>query len=149
MRLNLARTTARFTERPVISPAYNTVFEFPFLSKKDFTRFCKAYCCWFNSTYGVLSFLNIRSRTLDYPIFTKGHIESLPVPNPKKCDLNVLVEVFEKNQDKELKPFPQIHEDSIRAEIDNAVKGILPQLPDAKELREFISMEPSVHQRRE
>lgn len=149
MRLNLARTTARFTEDPVISPTYNTVFEFPFFSDKDFTVFCKAFCCWFNSTYGVLGFLNIRSRTLDYPIFTKGHIESLPVPDPKKCDLNVLAEIFEKIQDKDLKPFPQINEDAIRAEIDDAVQEILPQLPDAKELREFISMEPSVHQRKE
>ena len=40
----------------------------------------KAWCIWFNSTAGILSYLNIQQRKLTYPAFSLDGLRSLPVP---------------------------------------------------------------------
>lgn len=152
-RLNTTKTTARFTEYGVIGYAFVPINQFLINGKKiginnDEERYidlCKAYCLWFNSTYGILSFLNIRSRDLSYVRFTLGYLKTLPVPKPNKCGIALLSNTFDKLCEKDLKALPQIHIDPVRKAIDDAVFSAVQGLPKPKKLREYISNEPSVH----
>lgn len=153
LHLQLARTTARFTEYGVIGYAFVPIHQFLINGKKiginnDEDRYidlCKAYCLWFNSSYGILSFLNIRSRKLTYPYLSIRYLKTLPVPKPSECDLSFLSKTFDKLCDKDLKALPQIHNDPVRKVIDDVVFKSVPDLPNPKNLRKYISNEPSVH----
>ena len=111
----------------------------------------KAWCVWLNSTYGIISFLNIRSKTLSYPSFSLEGLRSLPVPSPSQCDIERLAITFDRLSDSKLCPFPEIENDPTRHAIDDAVIEAVPSLPtkDVNLLRQSIALEPSVHNKNE
>lgn len=153
MYLKATRTSARFVEHPSVGSHFLAVCMADVTRNINFTRsevkgLCKAYCLWFNSTYGILSFLNIRSRKLTYPDFAISYLESLPVPKLAKRDLPLLIKNFDEIAEKELRPLPEMHLDPVRKEIDQIIRTVVLGLPDAKELRILISQEPSVHGRK-
>ena len=153
MYLKASRTSARFVEHPSVGSHFLAVCTADVPRNTKFTTsdvkgICKAYCLWFNSTYGILSFLNIRSRKLTYPDFAVSYLESLPVPKLEKCNLSLLIKTFDKLAEKELRPLPEMSIDPVRKEIDNVVQTSIQGLPDAEQLRILISEEPSVHGRK-
>ena len=141
-RLNLNMTFAVYSKSPLLGSAFVPVVPNA-ENKKDI---CKAWCVWFNSTLGILSFLNNRQKQLTYPQFSLDILRSLLVPHPDHCDIKFLAQTFDKYADKKLKAFPDICDDEIRHELDKAVVKAVPGVdPEMiKQCRLAISQEPSV-----
>ena len=141
-RLNLNRTFAVYSKQKTIGSAF-----VPVTPNADGNEYlCKAWCVWFNSTLGVLSFLNIRQKNLTYPNFSMDSMRALPLPHPDRCDIGLLVQTFDKYATEKLKSFPEIHEDSVRHALDEAVVNAVPGLDMQmiEQCRHKISQEPSV-----
>ena len=140
--LYLTRTLAVYSTQPLIGSAFT-----PVTPKADNKKeLCKAWCVWFNSTPGILSFLNIRQKILTYPNFSMDSLRSLPVPHPDRCDINLLAQTFDKYANAKLNAFPDICDDAVRLALDEAVVRAVPGL-DSKMIercRASISRESSV-----
>ena len=117
MWLNLVRTVAVFSDNPILGSAFIPVIPNG-LNKEEI---CKAWCVWFNSTLGIIAFLNIRQKKLSYPHFSLDGLRSLPVPNPDNCDIKHLVKVYDQYADSTLLPMPEMGKDPIRHTLDDAV----------------------------
>ena len=143
MRLNLTQTPAVFSDEPVLGSAF-----VPTSPRTGNAReLCKAWCAWFNSTLGVIAFLNTRQKNLTYPNFSLEGLRSLPAPCPDHCDTAALAAVFDDRADDRLQPLPRIHLDPVRDALDNAVLAAVPGLPagDLPRWRQSIALEPSVN----
>lgn len=143
MRLNLTQTPAVFSDEPVLGSAF-----VPASPRTGNAReFCKAWCVWFNSTFGVIAFLNTRQKNLTYPNFSLEGLRSLPAPCPDHCDTAALAAVFDDRADDHLQPLPRIHLDPVRDALDNAVLAAVPGLPtgDLPRWRQSIALEPSIN----
>ena len=145
MWLNLARTAAVFSEKPTLGSAFIPVTP----KGGNNEALCKAWCVWLNSTPGTIAFLNIRQKKLSYPHFSLDGLRSLPVPSPDRCDLDRLVETFDRYANETLLALPQIDEDPIRRALDDAVLQAVPGLSntDFAQWRSSIPLEPSVNNR--
>ena len=108
---------------------------------------CKAWCVWFNSTFGVIAILNTRQKKLTYPSFSLKGLRSLPVPCPEHFDAATLAAVFDARADDRLQALPRIHEDPVRCALDDAVIEAVPGLPagEIAAWRQSIALEPSVN----
>ena len=145
-RLNLVRTTAAFSPMRILSSAFVPVTP---KAEENQEEICKAWCVWLNSTFGIISFLNHRTRDLTYPNFSQLALQSLPVPEPSKCDILRLARVYGKYAKSELLALPRIEKDSVRKALDEAVLASVPGLTDnVAELRRLIAAEPSVHNKK-
>ena len=146
MRLNLVQTPAVFSDEQILGSAFVPVHP----NNQDTIRICKAWCVWFNSTLGVLSFLNVRQKHLTYPYFSLVALRSLPVPDPDHCDIDALEQVFNQYADSALLPLPQMHLDPVRQALDDAINRAIPELStgieiDFANLRRNITLEPTVN----
>ncbi len=149
--LKLTSTPAVFSDNPIIGSAFITV-TLAEREKRQSLRLCKAWCVWFNSTFGVLAFLNARQRKLTYPRFSVNGLRDLPAPDPKKCDIRLLAAAFDEYADQTLRPLPQLNDDPVRLALDQAVVEALPGKTGKKAAankasawRRLIPSEPSVH----
>ena len=116
-------------------------------------QIAKALCLYLNSTPGILSLLGGRdNRVPSYPSFSLDTLRSLPVP-----DLSVLEPAgreslsswFDWLRYQKLSPFPQIHEDRVRNQIDDAVINALDMDSESvASVRRELAREPSVMDRR-
>ncbi len=109
----------------------------------------KAMCLYLNSTIGLLALLGRRdNRKPSYPSFSLDTLRSLPAPNfaalgPAQRDL--LNGWFDRLQNETLQPFPQMHEDPVRRQIDDAVTTALGLDPEwVATIRRELAREPSV-----
>ena len=125
MRLNLAQTPAVFSDEPVLGSAFIPVSPIG----DNSNELCKAWCVWFNSTFGIIGFLNTRQKNLTYPNFSLDGLRSLPVPRPSHCEVARLVATYDQCADKVLRPLPEIHADQVRHALDEAVLKAVPNLP--------------------
>ena len=143
MRLNLTQTPAAFSDEPILGSAF--VPASPRTGNRR--ELSKAWCVWFNSTFGVIAFLNTRQKNLTYPNFSLEGLRSLPAPCPDRCDTAALATAFEDCSDDRLQPLPRIHEDPVRRALDDAVLTAVPGLPtgDLADWRRAIALEPSVN----
>lgn len=145
-RLNLVRTTAAFSPMRIVSSAFVPVTP---KAEENQEEICQAWCVWLNSTFGIISFLNHRTRDLTYPNFSQHALQSLPVPDPMKCDISRLARTYDKYAKSELLALPKIEKDSVRKALDEAVLASVPGLTgDVAELRRLIAAEPSVHNKK-
>ena len=109
----------------------------------------KALCLYLNSTPGLLSLLGARdNRVPSYPSFSLDTLRSLPVPNFAalgRAERDLLSSWFGWLQDEVLLPFPHMHEDPVREQIDDAVVKAL-GLDDewVATIRRELAREPSV-----
>ena len=110
-------------------------------------------CLYLNSTPGLLSLLGARdNRKPSYPAFSLNTLRTLPAP-----DLSALVTAsrdlmsswFDRLRDETLLPFPQMHEDPVRHQIDDAVAKALDLDPDwIDAVRRELAREPSITDQR-
>ncbi len=151
MYLTLCQTPAVYSNDQILGSAFVPVSPVVREGGGGRTVLSKAWCVWLNSTYGIISFLNIRSRKLSYPSFSLEGLRSLPVPSPSQCDLEKLAITYDQLSDSKLCPFPEIENDPTRHAIDDAVIEAVPGLPtnDINLLRQSIALEPSVHNKKE
>ena len=146
MRLNLTQTPAVFADEPILGSSFVPVLP----AENDRMRLCKAWCVWFNSTLGVISFLNVRQKNLTYPSFSLDALRSLPVPHPDHCDISALEQAFEQHADTPLQPLPGIDTDPVRQALDDAVSRAIPELSKGMDggiadLRRAVALEPTVN----
>ena len=109
----------------------------------------KALCLYLNSTPGLLSLLGERdNRKPSYPSFSMDTLRSLPVPNFAAlgaAERDLLSSWFGWLQNETLQPFPQMHEDPVRQQIDDAVIKALGLDPEwVATMRRELAREPSV-----
>ena len=146
LRLNLARVVAvMLPERAVGSIWTPCRLNDPDLSK--------AVCLYLNSTPGLLSLLGARdNRVPSYPSFSLDTLRSLPVPNfaaLAAAERDLLTNWFDWLQNDTLQPLPQMHDDPVRRQIDDAVIKALSLDPDwVATMRRELAREPSVTDRR-
>ena len=113
----------------------------------------KALCLYLNSTPGLLSLLGARdNRKPSYPSFSLDTLRSLPVPDLSAlgaAERALMDDWFDRLQNDTLLPFPQMAEDPVRRQIDEAVTQALGL--DAEwvaTIRRELAREPSVTDRR-
>ena len=113
----------------------------------------KALCLYLNSTPGLLSLLGARNnRKPSYPSFSLDTLRSLPVPDFGTLEADkrdMLSSWFDWLGHETLQPFPQMHEDPVRRQIDDKVIEALGL--DSKwvaTVRRELAREPSVTNKR-
>ena len=109
----------------------------------------KALCLYLNSTPGLLSLLGARdNRKPSYPSFSLDTLRSLPVPNITElgnAQRDLLGSWFDWLANQTLLPLPQMHQDPVRRQIDDAVGQALGLDSEwAATLRRELAREPSV-----
>ena len=116
-------------------------------------QIAKALCLYLNSTPGILSLLGGRdNRVPSYPSFSLDTLRSLPVPDFSVLELagsESLSSWFDWLRYEKPLPFPQMHEDPVREQIDDAIVNALDL--DAEwiaSIRRELVREPSVMDRR-
>ena len=111
--------------------------------------FAKALCLYLNSTLGLLSLLGARdNRKPSYPSFSLDTLRSMAVPDFSKLGQNerdLLNDQFDWLATSPLMPLPRMHEDPVRAQIDEAITQVLEVDPDwVSMVRNQLAREPSV-----
>ena len=112
-------------------------------------RINKALCLYLNSTPGLLSLLGARdNRKPSYPSFSLDTLRSLPTPNFADLgdsELELLSSCFDRLQNETLQPFPQMPDDPVRQQIDDAVVHALGLGTEwVATIRRELAREPSV-----
>ena len=142
LRLNLARVAAVTLSERAVGSRWTPC-------RPHDPETAKALCLYLNSTPGLLSLLGGRdNRVPSYPSFSLDTLRSLPVP--RLADLgtaerDLLTSWFDWLKDETLQPFPRMHEDPVRHQIDDAVAKALDLDPEwvATVCRE-LAREPSI-----
>ena len=111
--------------------------------------FAKAICLYLNSTPGLLTLLGGRDNKIPaYPAFSLDTLRSLPVPDFRSMDLELLGllgQAFDRLQDEILQPLPQVVGDPARQQIDDVVAQVLGLDPEwVDRVRRELAREPSV-----
>lgn len=120
LRTNTVRVSACYASEPALGSAW-----IPVTPISPNPAFEHALCAWWNSTPGILTFLNSRAKALDYARFSLDSLRSLLVPDPRRVDITPLAEAFAATRSKVLNPWPQSHGCSTRAVIDQAAASVL------------------------
>ena len=114
----------------------------------------KALCLYLNSTPGLLTLLGARdNRKPSYPSFSMDTLRSLPVPNFAAlgdAERELLSGWFDWLQSATLQPLPQMSEDPVRQQMDDAVVTALNlDIEWIATIRRDLAREPSVTDRGE
>lgn len=111
----------------------------------------KSLALWFNSTLGLLLVFASRQETEGAWIdFKKPVLSALPVLDVgglSDGQLSQLSAAYDEVCREDLRPFPEMDKDPVRARIDEAVAQAL-NLPDFSILRRLLAQEPVVCLRR-
>ncbi len=142
LRLNLARVIAVTLPEPAVGSIWTPC-------RPHDTGIIKVLCLYLNSTPGLLSLLGARdNRVPSYPSFSLDTLRSLPVPNFAElgdAERDLLGGWFDWLANQTLLPFPKMHEDPVRRQIDDAVSQALGLDPEwVATLRRELAREPSV-----
>ncbi len=145
LRLNVARVAAVMLRERAVGSIWT-----PCLPHDP--DMAKAVCLYLNSTPGLLSLLGARdNRVPSYPSFSLDTLRSLPVPNFAAlgaAERDLLSSWFGWLQNETLQPLPQMHEDPVRQQIDDAVVKALGLDPEwVATMRRELAREPSVTDR--
>ena len=142
LRLNLARVASVMLRERVVGSIWTPC-------RPHDPAMAKAICLYLNSTPGLLTLLGGRdSRVPSYPSFSLDTLRSLPIPDFTALgenELNLLIGWFDWLQNEPLQPFPNIHEDPVRHQIDDAVVQALGFDGDwVATIRRELAREPSI-----
>ena len=143
--LPLVRVAAVMLETPVVGSAWTPC-------RPSDPDIAKALCIYLNSTPGLLSLLGGRdNRKPSYPSFSLDTLRSLPVPNFEalgSANHELLDGWFDWLQNDVLLPLPQMNQDPVRRQIDEAVTQALGlDLEWVATIRQNLAREPSVTDR--
>ena len=146
LRLNLARVAAILLPEAAVGSRWIPC-------RPHHPEITKALCLYMNSTPGLLALLGGRdNRIPSYPSFSLDTLRSLPIPDFASLgenELNLLNSWFDWLQNEPLQPFPNMHEDPVRHQIDDAVVKALGLDADwIATIRRELAREPSVRGQR-
>ena len=142
LRLNLARVAAVILPERAVGSIWT-----PCRTKDP--GVAKALCMYLNSTLGILALLGERdNRVPSYPSFSLDTLRPLPVPDFSKLgsdERDLLSSRFDQLSGDVLLPFPLVHEDATRQQIDDAVSETLGVDTEwVAAVRRELAREPSV-----
>ncbi len=142
LRLNLARVIAVTLTEPAVGSIWTPC-------RPSDPGIIKALCLYLNSTPGLLSLLGARdNRVPSYPSYSLDTLRSLPAPDFKElgnAERDLLGGWFDWLANQTLLPFPRMHEDPARRQIDDAVSQALGLDSEwVATLRRELAREPSV-----
>ena len=120
LRTNTVRVSACYAPQPLLGSAWIPVS--PISPNPAFEH---ALCAWWNSTPGILTLLHCRAKALDYPRFALDSLRALLIPNPNRVNITPLADAFTTTRAKPLRPWPQMHDCSHRAILDQAAAQVL------------------------
>lgn len=144
LRLNTQSVVAIRTPELVLS---NMWWEFSYNGVLWSEEVEKALALWFNSTLGLLMLLAQRQETQGaWVAFKKPTLKALPVLDLHSLTAEQLEELafaYDELADESLYPYPEMHIDLVRADIDQAIANTL-DLPDFSPLRDMLAHEPVV-----
>ena len=120
LRTDTVRVTACRAVQPLLGSSW-----VPVRLVEPSPEFERALCAWWNSTPGILTLLHSRSRALDYTRYSLKALRALLVPDPKRTTIEPLGAAFESHCSSTLLPWPQMHQCSTRAELDQAAARVL------------------------
>ena len=120
LRTNTVRVTACYASQPLLGSSWVPVR--PFAPNPDLEH---ALCAWWNSTPGILTFLNCRAKGLDYALFALASLRSLLVPDPGRVDISPLADAFRMSRTDLIEPWPRMGDCQVRAVLDQATAQVL------------------------
>ena len=120
LRTNTVRVSACYAPQPLLGSSW-----IPVRPISPNPAFEHALCVWWNSTPGILTLLHCRAKALDYPRFALDSLRALLIPNPNRVNITPLADAFTTTRAKPLRPWPQMHDCSHRAIIDQAAAQVL------------------------
>ena len=140
--LPLARAAAVMLPEPAVGSIWTPC-------RPHYPDIAKALCLYLNSTPGLLSLLGGRdNRKPSYPSFSLDTLRSLPVPTFAalgSAERELLDGCFDRLENDTLLPFPHMHQDPVRRQIDEAVTAALGLDPEwVATIRRELAREPSV-----
>ncbi len=146
LRLNVARVAAVMLDEKAVGSIWTPC-------RASDPALAKAICLYLNSTVGLLTLLGGRdNRVPSYPSFSLDTLRSLPIPDFTslgEAELNLMDGWFDWLQNEPLQPLPNMHEDPVRHQIDDAVVKALGLDADwIATIRRELAREPSVTDRR-
>ena len=105
----------------------------------------KALAAWWNSTPVRLMLLNLRARTLIYPMWQVAHLREIRIPKPENPAWTRLRDAFEQVKSVELLPMGRAEECPARRVIDRAAAAALDVSKDVTaRWRRRLASEPTV-----
>ncbi len=148
LRLNTARVAAVVLDQRAVGSIWT-----PCRPKDQSESTAKALAVYLNSAVGILSLLGGRdNRVPSYPQFSLDTLRSLRVPDFHKLGSaarDALAATYDSLGDDVLLPLPQMNDDPIRKQLDEAVIAALDLDPEwVAQVRQALSEEPSVTNRR-
>ena len=120
LRTDTVRVSACYAPQPLLGSAW-----IPVRPISPNPAFEHALCVWWNSTPGILTLLHCRAKALDYPRFALDSLRALLIPNPNRVNITPLADAFTTTRAKPLRPWPQMHDCSHRAILDQAAAQVL------------------------
>ena len=140
--LPLARIAAVMLPEPVVGSIWSPC-------RPHDPNIGKALCIYLNSTLGLLSLLGVRdNRKPSYPSFSMDTLRTVPVPDFTSLgttERQMLDSEFDRLQHETLGPLPQLCDDTVRQQIDDAMTNALSLDPEwVATIRRDLSQEPSV-----
>jgi hypothetical protein len=121
-------------------------------SKVDEERFAfeRRLALWFNSTLGLFSMLMQRQETrgpwVKFPKTWYEEIQILDLNSLTQSQLNMLDDLWQRVNNQNLLPFPEIANDEIRRIIDDTFSDVL-DIPHLTLLRNLLAQEPVISER--
>ena len=142
LRLNLARVAAVTLPEQTVGSLWTPC-------RPHDPALTKALCLYLNSTPGLLTILGRKdNRIPSYPSFSLDTLRTLPVPNFAEvgsAEIDLLSNWFDLLKGETLQPFPQMHADPVRKQIDDAVCTALGlDAAWVANVRQALVREPSV-----
>lgn len=145
LRTTTTRVTSVLLDKPSLGSLWTPLFPITNVDQELSLKIQKAWCCWLNSTLGVLGFLHRRGRTLDYADFMPNILRSMPCPDPSTSDISLLAAKYDKFRLAPLRPWKLMTECPVRTRLDNAVADAIGMDRDEiASIRTKIAQEPTV-----
>ncbi|MCU0496833.1 MAG: hypothetical protein MUF87_05725 [Anaerolineae bacterium] len=148
LRVNSQRLFSVKVAEDVLS---STWWSFRFKPEFNDPRYEKALVLWLNSVFSIIIALTERAETHGAWVkFKKTTLLTMPVLDLRslsETQLDQFAAAYDRLMQEDLKPFPQIDRDPVRAAIDHAIAQAL-DLPDFSILRKMLAREPVVSMKR-
>ena len=146
LRLNVARVASVMLDDEAVGSIWTPC-------RTHDPRISKALCLYLNSTLGLLTLLGCRdNRVPSYPSFSLDTLRSLSIPDFTalgESQLELLTNWFDWLRNEPLQPLPNMNEDPVRHQIDDAVVQALAFDGDwVATIRRELARETSVKGRR-
>ena len=138
------RLVALFSDTPALGCQWIPV-DATNISRED----AKALCAWFNSTLGILGFLNNRAGKLTNPTFNPAPLRNMPIPDFKQVSPDYLIDAYEQMKTEIVSPWKEATNDPLRDYLDQAAAETIGlDIAQVRDWRARLAKEPTISNER-